>query len=104
MFFRNAQLGQAFRHRFTFDKAAWRRWRYRPPALGWGGGVKEKRIAFACPHCGQYGEVVWRDDGHERMLVRLQEGFHVEEGRLPGAKHVIVCDACDKTDPLRSYP
>ncbi len=66
--------------------------------------MTENRIAFACPHCGQYGEVVWRDDGPERTLISLKDGFHIEEGRLPGARHVIVCDACDEIDPLRSYP
>jgi hypothetical protein len=29
----------------------------------------------------------------------LANGFHVEEGRIAGAKHVIICDACDEIDP-----
>ncbi len=58
-----------------------------------------KRIAFACPHCGQEGEVVWDGEGKERQLVSLSDGFHVEEGRLPGARHVIICDVCDEIDP-----
>ena len=58
-------------------------------------------IKFACPHCGQSGEVVWEGRGVDRSLVQLSDGFHVEEGRLPGAKHVIICDACDEIDAPR---
>ncbi len=53
----------------------------------------ETHIRFACPYCGQSGEVVWRGDGGERELVSLSDGFHIEEGRLAGARHVIVCNA-----------
>ena len=35
------------------------------------------------------------------MLVRLSKGFHVEEGRLSGARHVIICNECDEIDTLR---
>jgi len=63
--------------------------------------ASEKHIAFACPHCGQHGEVVWRGDGAARELIRLSGGFHVEEGRLAGARHVIICNACDEIDPPR---
>jgi hypothetical protein len=63
--------------------------------------MSPKHIWFACPHCGQAGEVVWSDDGANRELVRLSNGFHVEEGRLGGARHVIICDACDEIDPAR---
>jgi hypothetical protein len=56
-------------------------------------------IDFACPHCGQAGEVVWGEEDGARALVRLSDGFHVEEGRLPGAKHVIICNVCDEIDP-----
>jgi len=66
--------------------------------------MTENHISFACPHCGAMGEVVWKDDGSDRSLVHLSSGFHVEAGRLPGARHVIVCDACDEVDPLRTYP
>ncbi len=63
--------------------------------------MPENHIRFGCPHCGQKGEVVWRGGGAGRELVRLSSGFHVEEGRLPGARHVIVCNACDEIDPPR---
>jgi hypothetical protein len=63
-----------------------------------------KYIAFACPHCGKPGAVVWKDDGQERNFVRISDGFHVEEGRVSGARHVIICDACDEIDPPRLYP
>ena len=63
--------------------------------------MAEIHINFACPHCGQMGEVVWLGDGAIRELVRLSSGFHVEEGRLPAARHVIVCNACDEIDPPR---
>lgn len=58
-------------------------------------------VKFGCPHCGQTGEVVWNGEGKDRTLERLSPGFHVEEGRLPGARHVIICDVCDEIDPLR---
>jgi hypothetical protein len=66
--------------------------------------TRPKRIKFACPHCGQSGEVVWQGEGAERELVRLSEGFHVEEGRLPGAKHLIICNVCDEIDPPGLVP
>jgi hypothetical protein len=59
----------------------------------------QKNIKFGCPHCGQGGEVVWSGDNENRTLVLLSDGFHVEEGRVPGAKHVIICDVCDQIDP-----
>jgi len=65
------------------------------------GEMLENHIKFACPHCGQTGEVVWNGIGKERVLLRLSNEFHVEEGRLPGARHVIVCNACDEIDPIR---
>ena len=58
-----------------------------------------KHIQFACPHCGQKGEVVWQGSGTIRALESLSSGFHVEEGRVPGARHVIICDICDEIDP-----
>jgi hypothetical protein len=58
-----------------------------------------KHIKFACPYCGQGGEVVWSGDRETRELIRLSSGFHVEEGRVTGAKHVIICDVCDEIDP-----
>ena len=61
----------------------------------------DKHIDFACPHCGQKGEVVWNGENKERVLVSLTSGFHLEEGRLPGAKHVIICNTCDEIDPPR---
>ena len=61
-------------------------------------------IDFACPHCGQKGEVFWSDKDGARTLVRLSTGFHVEEGRLAGARHVIVCDVCDEIDPVAKEP
>ena len=64
--------------------------------------MENTHIKFACPHCGQAGEVVWSDNhGAARSLVRLSDGFHIEEGRLPGAKHVVICNACDEIDPPR---
>jgi len=59
-------------------------------------------INFACPHCGQRDEAVWEGEGKERVLLRLSNGFHAEEGRLPGARHVIICNACDEIDPVRT--
>ncbi len=61
--------------------------------------VAISRIEFACPHCGQKGEVVWRGEGADRAVVRLSDGFHVEEGRVPSGRHVIICDRCDEIDP-----
>jgi hypothetical protein len=61
----------------------------------------DNHIKFACPHCGQTGEVVWNGVREQRELVRLSDGFHLEDGRFPGAKHVIVCDTCDEIDPPR---
>ena len=61
----------------------------------------QKHIKFGCPHCGQSGEVVWLGEGVDRSVVTLSDGFHIEEGRLPGAKHVIICDKCDEIDPPR---
>ena len=52
--------------------------------------AENKHIKFACPHCGQAGDVVWNGMKDERTLVRLSSGFHVEEGRLPGTMHVII--------------
>lgn len=63
--------------------------------------MKGAPIKCGCPHCGQPGSVVWRGDGAKRELVRLSKGFHVEEGRLPGARHVIICDQCEEIDPPR---
>jgi hypothetical protein len=63
------------------------------------GMTAEKYIEFACPHCGQQGEVIWNDNGKDRAMEHLSNGFHVEEGRLPGARHVIICDICDEIDP-----
>jgi len=59
-------------------------------------------IKFACPHCGQNGEVVWNGSGKNRELMQLSDGFHVEEGRLKGARHVIICNVCDEIDPVRA--
>jgi hypothetical protein len=59
------------------------------------------QFKFACPHCGQSGEVVWAGSGVDRSLTRLSDGFHVEGGRLPGAKHVIICGTCDEIDAPR---
>lgn len=59
----------------------------------------DNQINFACPHCGQAGQVVWNGMREDRRLVRLSSGFHVEDGRLAGARHVIICDVCDEIDP-----
>ena len=56
-------------------------------------------IKFNCPYCGQEGDLVWDGDGPEPELVKLSDGFHVEKDRLPGHRHVIVCNACDQIDP-----
>ena len=64
--------------------------------------AKKALIRFACPHCGQTGEVLWSGDGADRALVRLSSGFHVEDGRLPGTRHVIICGSCDEIDPAPS--
>jgi len=66
-----------------------------------GDRIKVSQIQFACPHCGQKGTVSWRGEGADRTLIRLSKGFHVEDGRLPGARHVIICDQCDEIDPPR---
>ena len=63
--------------------------------------MKDNHIQFGCPHCGQKGEVVWKGKNEAREMVRLSGGFHVEAGRLPGARHVIICDVCDEIDPPR---
>jgi hypothetical protein len=59
------------------------------------------QIKFGCPHCGQQGDVVWNGEGADRRLVRLSIGFHIEDGRVPGARHVIICNVCDEIDPAR---
>lgn len=59
----------------------------------------EELVAFACPHCGQKGKVIWRGVRPAREFIRLSDGFHIEEGRLPGARYVIICDLCDEIDP-----
>ena len=61
----------------------------------------DKLIHFAGPHCGQMGEVTLNGDGAERVLVLLTDEFHIEEGRLPGTRHVVICNHCDEIDPLR---
>jgi hypothetical protein len=60
-----------------------------------------KRVNFSCPNCGQAGEVVWEGESKDRVLRNLSNGFHVEEGRLAGATHVIICNVCDEIDPPR---
>ena len=60
-----------------------------------------KHMKFGCPHCGQAGGVRWLGEGEDRSVVRLSGGFHVEEGRHPEAKYVIICDTCDEIDPPR---
>ena len=63
---------------------------------------EQRHRSFACPHCGQAGEIVWQGgNGGEHKLVRLSAGFHIEEGRLPGVRQVIVCSRCDEIDPPR---
>lgn len=42
-----------------------------------------------------------RGDGADRTLVRVLDGFYVEEGRLPEAQQVIVCGKRDEIDPPR---
>ncbi len=64
--------------------------------------MADVRVSFACPHCGQSGEVTWRGQGAGRELVSLSDGFHEEAGRLAGARHVIVCDVFDEIDPPRA--
>lgn len=66
--------------------------------------MRDKHIGFACPYCGQAGEIVWADINGDRSLVHLSSGFHIEEGRLPGARHIIICNVCDEIDPPRAYP
>jgi hypothetical protein len=63
--------------------------------------MAQKEIKFACPHCGRKGEVIWGGAGSDRVLLRLSNEFHIEEGRLPGTRHVIICNACDEIDPPR---
>ena len=63
--------------------------------------MTQKEIKFACPHGGQKGEVVWGGEGQARVLLRLSNAFHVEVGRLPGVRHVIICNDCDEIDPPR---
>jgi hypothetical protein len=97
-------------HGFTFEWAAllgyWRhRQFYRETGRPIEGGrMTEQGIMFACPYCGQPGHVVWDDDGANRRLISLSNGFHIEEGRIAGARHIIICDVCDEIDPLRTYP
>jgi hypothetical protein len=62
--------------------------------------LTDTHVDFACPHCGQSGDVVWRGVGAKRQLVSLSNGFHIETGRLPGVRHVVICDSCDEIDPL----
>jgi hypothetical protein len=64
--------------------------------------IKIARIVFACPHCRQKGKVIWSGEGAYRSLMRLASGFHVEEDRFPGARHVIICDHCDEIDAPRA--
>ena len=64
------------------------------------GDTTTTHVRFACSHCGQVGEIVWNGEGDARELVRLSEGFHIEEGRLAEVRYLIVCDVCDEIDPL----
>jgi len=61
--------------------------------------MSDTHIKFGCPHCGQSGEVVWNGDEGDRNLVRLSDGFHIDEGRAPAAKHLVICNACEEIDP-----
>lgn len=36
------------------------------------------------------------DNDIDREMERRSNGFHVEEGRLLGARRAIVCDQCDE--------
>ena len=61
--------------------------------------LDEKHVKFACSHCGQEGQVVWRGKGREdQTLVALSDGFHIEEGRRADVRRLIVCNACDEIE------
>lgn len=62
------------------------------------GHLGQHAIKFACPYCGQMGEVIRNDDGVGRQLLKLSKGFHLED-RFPGGRQVIICDLCDEIDP-----
>ena len=64
--------------------------------------MTEHHLPFACMNCGQAGAAAWRNDGANRVLVRLTNGFHVENHRLPGCSCTIVCSVCDEIEPERS--
>ncbi|MGH6873237.1 MAG: hypothetical protein ACREHE_17205 [Rhizomicrobium sp.] len=64
------------------------------------------QTAIACPTCGQTGELAWaegpgggQERGGTRVFLRVSDGFHVEEGRMPSGDPVIVCNACDEIQP-----
>jgi len=63
--------------------------------------MTERHIPSACTNCGQAGAAVWRDDGASRVLMRLTNGFHVENHRLPGCRQTIICSICDEIEPER---
>jgi hypothetical protein len=68
-------------------------------AAGRGWSLGRHAVKFACPYCGQMGEILWNDDGTGRHAVELSKGFQLEKDRLPDVRQVIICDLCDQIDP-----
>ncbi len=60
---------------------------------------RAKHIRFGCPYCGQQGEVVWNSSNAGHELIRLSNGFHIEDERIPGERLIIICNVCDEIDP-----
>ena len=63
-------------------------------------------LSIACPHCRQEGTVVWeenggqdREQGAQRRLVSLSDGFHHEHGRNAAGDPLLVCNRCDEILP-----
>jgi hypothetical protein len=54
-----------------------------------------------CPDCGQKGTASWEENssagrvGSAQHVVKLSEGFHVEEGRSATGGPLVICNVCD---------
>jgi len=64
-------------------------------------GSLDVHARFACPTCGQSGEVVRSGVGEQCEIIRLSNGFHIEEDRLHGQRDIIICDRCNEIDPAQ---
>jgi hypothetical protein len=43
--------------------------------------------------------MVWSGTGDEGELLRVSNGFHIKEDRLPGKRNVVACNVCGEVEP-----